>query len=247
MSTLTAETTHQAQPTRQQPMTPATTPRIGPLAAGRHALTLAWRSLVQIRHNPMELVDLSIQPIMFVLLFTYVFGGAIAGSTHGYLQFALAGIIVQNALFATLNTAIALNTDLTKGIYDRFRSLPIARSAPLIGRILADIVRQAWSMGILLAVGMLLGFRIGTNPLAVLAAAALLVVFCLGFSWIGVLRDRLRRGGTGGTGGTPAAYRRHAGLAHPRRAGTSGPVLRVRTADPCARGRASSGRTRRRA
>jgi ABC-2 type transport system permease protein/oleandomycin transport system permease protein len=161
--------------------------RVGPLAAARQAATLAWRSLVQIRHNPMELVDLSVQPIMFVLLFTYVFGGAIAGSTHGYLQFALAGIIVQNALFATLNTAMALNVDLTKGIYDRFRSLPIARSAPMAGRIVADIARQGWSMGMLLAVGTLLGFRLGTSPLAVVAAAGLLVVCCFGFSWIGML------------------------------------------------------------
>jgi oleandomycin transport system permease protein len=161
--------------------------RVGPLAAVRHALTLAWRSLVQVRHNPMELADLSLQPLMFVLLFAYVFGGAMAGSPEAYLQFGLAGIISQNALFLTLNTGVALNADLTKGVFDRFRSLPIARSAPLAGRITADVVRQAWSMAILLGVGMLLGFRVGTNPLGVLGAAALLVVFTLAFSWIPVL------------------------------------------------------------
>jgi hypothetical protein len=138
--------------------------RVGPLAAVRHALTIAWRSLVQIRHNPMELGDLSLQPLMFVLLFAYVFGGAIAGSPKAYLQFGLAGIICQNGLFLTMNTGVALNADLTKGVFDRFRSLPIARSAPLAGRITADAVRQVWSMAILLGVGMLLGFRVGTNP-----------------------------------------------------------------------------------
>ena len=170
-----------------QTESPTLAARVGPLAAVRHALTIAWRSLVQIRHNPMELGDLSLQPLMFVLLFAFVFGGAIAGSPKAYLQFGLAGIIAQNALFLTMNTGVALNADLTKGVFDRFRSLPIARSAPLAGRIAADVVRQVWSMAILLGVGMLLGFRVGTNPLGVLGAFALLVVFALAFSWIPVL------------------------------------------------------------
>jgi ABC-2 type transport system permease protein/oleandomycin transport system permease protein len=161
--------------------------RVGPLAALRHALTIAWRSLVQIRHNPMELADLSVQPLMFVLLFAYVFGGAMAGSPKTYLQFGLAGIICQNALFLTMNTGMALNTDITKGVFDRFRSLPIARSAPLLGRIAADVVRQVWSVAILLGVGLVLGFRLGTNPVSALGAVALLVAFVLAFSWLPVL------------------------------------------------------------
>jgi oleandomycin transport system permease protein len=161
--------------------------RVGPLAALRHALTIAWRSLVQIRHNPMELADLSVQPLMFVLLFAYVFGGAMAGSPKAYLQFGLAGIICQNALFLTMNTGMALNTDITKGVFDRFRSLPIARSAPLLGRIAADVVRQVWSVAILLGVGLVLGFRLGTNPVSALGAVALLVAFVLAFSWLPVL------------------------------------------------------------
>jgi oleandomycin transport system permease protein len=161
--------------------------RVSPVAAVRHALTLAWRSLVQIKHNPMELFDLSVQPLMFVLLFSFVFGGAVSGSPKDYLQFGLAGIITQNALFLTMNTAVALNTDIGKGVFDRLRSLPIARSAPLAGRIVADVVRQVWSVVILLGVGMILGFRVGTNPAAVLGAFALLVVFTLAFSWLPVL------------------------------------------------------------
>jgi oleandomycin transport system permease protein len=168
---------------------PALTPTrwVSPAAGLRHTFTLAWRSLVQIKHNPMELLDLSIQPVMFVLLFTYVFGGAISGSPSDYLQFALPGIVVQNALFATMTTGFGLNVDLTKGVFDRLRSLPIARWAPLAGRILADTVKQAWSVALLLGVGMILGFRAQQGPLGVLAAFALLLGFSLAVSWISVL------------------------------------------------------------
>ena len=166
------------------PPAAAVSDRVGPLDAVRHTLTLAWRSLVQIRHNPMELGDLSPQPLMFVVLFAYVFGGAIAGSPKAFLQFGLAGIICQNALFLTMNTGVALNNDITKGVFDRFCSLPIARSAPLAGRIAADVVRQVWSMAILLGVGTLLGFRIQTNLVGVLGAVLLLLVFACAFSWL---------------------------------------------------------------
>jgi oleandomycin transport system permease protein len=166
---------------------PALTSSVSPLASIRHALTLAWRSLVQIRHNPLELLDLSLQPLMFVLLFAYVFGGALSGSPKAFLQFGLAGIITQNALFLSMNTAVALNTDITKGVFDRFRSLPIARSAPLAGRIAADVVRQVWSVAILLGVGMLLGFRIETSVAGALGAVGVLLAFSLGFAWLPVL------------------------------------------------------------
>jgi oleandomycin transport system permease protein len=167
--------------------TPALTPRITPLEGIRQSLTLAWRTVVQVRHNPWELGDFSIQPIMFVLLFTFVFGGAIAGDTQAYLTFMLPGMIVMNMLFVTLYVGQGLNTDLTKGVFDRLRSLPIARWAPLAGRILADQVKQAWSIVLVLAVGIVLGFRFGTNAASVLAAVALLLVFALAFSWVSVL------------------------------------------------------------
>ena len=115
-------------------------PRVKPAEGIRQTFTLAWRTIVQVRHNPWELGDFSIQPIMFVLLFTYVFGGAIAGSTAEYLTFALPGIIVMNMLFVTMYVGTGLNTDLTKGVFDRLRSLPIARWAPMAGRIIADQV-----------------------------------------------------------------------------------------------------------
>ncbi len=163
------------------------TPRVSTIEGLRQTMTLAWRTLVQVRHNPWELGDFSIQPIMFVLLFTYVFGGAIAGSTGAYLTFALPGIIVMNMLFVTMYVGMGLNLDLTKGVFDRLRSLPIARWAPLAGRITADLLKQAWSIVLLLGVGMILGFRIGTNLAALLAAVALILVFALSFSWVSVL------------------------------------------------------------
>ncbi|MGH3793820.1 MAG: ABC transporter permease [Pseudonocardiaceae bacterium] len=163
------------------------TPRVSPAEGLRQTMTLAWRTLVQIRHNPWELGDFSFQPIMFVLLFTYVFGGAISGSTGDYLTFALPGLIVMNMIFVTMYVGMGLNTDLTKGVFDRLRSLPLARWAPLTGRMTADLVKQAWSIALLLGVGAILGFRIGTSVLDVLAAVALILVFALAFSWVSVL------------------------------------------------------------
>jgi ABC-2 type transport system permease protein/oleandomycin transport system permease protein len=124
---------------------------------------------------------------MFVVLFAFVFGGAMAGSPEAYLQYGLAGIIVQNALFMSLYTAMGVNTDLTKGVFDRFRSLPIARSAPLAGRIAADVVRQIWAVAVLLAVGMLIGFRITTGFTDTLLAIGLVLVFVIAFSWFPLL------------------------------------------------------------
>ena len=165
----------------------ALAPRVRPVEGLRQSASLSWRTLVQIKHNPTELIDFSIQPIMFLLLFTYVFGGAIAGSTGDYLTFALPGLIVQNALFGTLNTGVGLNSDLQKGVFDRLRALPIARWAPLAGRIVADTIKQAWAMALLLGLGAIMGFRVGTNVAGVLGAFGLLLVVAISFSWISVL------------------------------------------------------------
>jgi oleandomycin transport system permease protein len=165
-------------------------PRVGPLDAIRQTFSLAWRTLVQIRHNPLEVIDFSVQPVMFLLLFTYVFGGAIGGSPHAYLMFALPGIIVQNSLFTTLNTATGLSTDLQKGFMDRLRSLPIARFAPLAGRILADLAKQTWAICLLLGIGAIQGFRFGAGagrPLGVVAAFGLVLISTLAISWALVL------------------------------------------------------------
>jgi oleandomycin transport system permease protein len=161
--------------------------RVQPAVAVRNTATLAWRTLVQIKHNPFELIDFSVQPIMFLVLFTYVFGGAIAGSTTEYLAFGLPGIMVQNLLFATMNTGVGLNTDISKGVFDRLRALPISRFSPLAGRIVADVVKQAWALVLLLVVGVMLGFRVGTGPVEVLSCFALLLVFAFAATWMSVL------------------------------------------------------------
>jgi oleandomycin transport system permease protein len=166
---------------------PSLSPRVSPLDGLRQSITLAWRTVVQVRHNPWELSDFSIQPIMFVLLFTFVFGGAIAGDWQAYLQFMIPGMLAMNMLFVTMYVAQGLNTDLTKGVFDRLRSLPIARWAPLAGRIAADQVKQLWSIFLVLLIGVILGFRPDSSWLGLLWATLLLLAFALAFSWISVL------------------------------------------------------------
>jgi len=164
------------------------TRRMTPIRAFRHARTLAWRSLVRIKRNPEQLLDVTLQPIVFVTLFVFLFGGAIKGETrHEYLQYVLPGIMVQTVLFASMGTGIGLNTDVTKGIFDRFRSMPIARSAPLTGTIMGDFIRYVVSIGMVFAYGSLLGFRVRTDVLSTLAGVALMIVFGFALGWIWVL------------------------------------------------------------
>ncbi|HEV2373428.1 MAG TPA: ABC transporter permease [Streptosporangiaceae bacterium] len=171
-------------------MTAATLPapspahRIGPVTALRNSFTLTWRSVLKIRTNMEDLVGLSLQPIMFLLLFTYVFGGAISGGTHRYLQFELPGLLVMTVVFATMGTGLMLNQDITGGVFDRFRSLPIARWAPLAGAVLGDMVRYLISVGVTLGFGMVLGFRIATGVLPTLLGCALLLTFALAMCWV---------------------------------------------------------------
>jgi len=173
-------TTTLARPERGRSMTP--------VRVLRHALTLAWRSLVRIRRNPEQLLDVTLQPIVFVTLFVFLFGGAIKGeSRHTYLQYVLPGIMVMTVVFASMGTGIGLNTDVTKGIFDRFRSLPIARSAPLAGTIMGDFIRYLVSVTMVFAYGSLLGFRITTNPMSALAAVGLMFLFGSAVGWIWVL------------------------------------------------------------
>lgn len=156
-------------------------------AVAQQTTTLAWRTLLQIRHNPWELADFSIQPVLFLLLFLFVFGGAIAGTTADYLAYMLPGVIVMNMTFVTVYVGHGLNTDLTKGFFDRLRSLPIAPWTPLAGRIIADLVKQGWCILLLLAVGYLLGFRVTTSPAAVIGMIVLVLTFALAMSWLMVL------------------------------------------------------------
>jgi oleandomycin transport system permease protein len=162
-------------------------PRVGPLEAVTHALLLARRNLIKLRTNPGELIGMIAFPLVFIMLFVYIFGGAVAGNTNAYLQFALPGIMAQMVVLGSQSTGAALNTDLSNGIFDRFRSLPIARWAPLVGQLLNDVARHALGTVIVLGIGFALGFRPHTGMAAVVGAVVLLLVFAFCFGWIGTL------------------------------------------------------------
>ncbi|GAA3026030.1 ABC transporter permease [Actinokineospora globicatena] len=164
----------------------APTTHISPGSALRHGFTLAGRAVTKVRKNPESLLDVTLQPIIFLLLFVYLFGGAIQGSTDAYLQVLLPGLMVQNIAFASLGTGMALNTDITKGVFDRFRSMPIARSAPLIGAVLGDVVRFVVTLTVLFTVAVIMGFRVQTDPGRFLIAIALLIAFGLCLCWVSV-------------------------------------------------------------
>ena len=152
-----------------------------------NALTLAWRNIAQLKHSPEKLLDVTLMPIVFLLLFLYVFGGAVAGNTHAYLESLLPGLVAQMAMFATMGLGTALSEDIHKGVFDRFRSLPIGRSSPLIGAVLGDTARFLTVIVVLTGFGSALGFRFHTNVLAVLAAFGLAYLFYLAVCWISVL------------------------------------------------------------
>ena len=148
------------------------------------ALTFGWRGMLKVKHVPEQLLDVTITPVMFVLMFTYLFGGAIAGSTGDYLDYILPGILVMSVLFTTVYSGVALNTDLTKGVVDRFRSLPIWRPAPLVGSLLGDSVRYLVAGTVIIVLGVILGYRPGAGVIGVVAALALVVAFAFGLSWV---------------------------------------------------------------
>jgi ABC-2 type transport system permease protein len=162
----------------------SSTSRPPPASAVSAALTFGWRGMLKVKHVPEQLLDVTITPVMFVLLFTYIFGGAIAGSTGDYLDYILPGILVMSVLFTTVYSGIALNTDLTKGVVDRFRSLPIWRPAPLVGALLGDSVRYLVAGTVIVVLGVVLGYRPGAGVGGVIAALALVIVFAFGLSWV---------------------------------------------------------------
>ena len=156
-------------------------PRASPLSA---TLTFGWRGMLKVKHVPEQLLDATITPVMFVLMFTYLFGGAVAGSTGEYLDYILPGILVMSVLFTTVYSGVALNTDLTKGVVDRFRSMPIWTPAPLVGALLGDSVRYLLGGIVIVVLGVVLGYRPGAGIVGVLLALALVIVFAFCLSWV---------------------------------------------------------------
>jgi ABC-2 type transport system permease protein len=156
-------------------------PRPSALSA---SLTFGWRALLKIKHVPEQLADVIFIPILFTLMFTYLFGGALAASTGTYLQFLLPGTLVMTLLLVSVYTGVGLNTDISKGVFDRFRSLPIWRPAALVGALLGDAARNTLAAAIVLALGLVMGFRPDGGVVGVLLAVALLLVFSFSLAWV---------------------------------------------------------------
>ncbi|MGV9764537.1 ABC transporter permease [Micromonospora tulbaghiae] len=148
------------------------------------SLTFGWRALLRIKHVPEQLFDVTAFPIIMVLMFTYLFGGALADSPRAYLQFFLPGIMVTSVVMITMYTGIGLNSDIEKGVFDRIRTLPVWRPSALVGMIFGDVLRYVLAAVVILTVGVVLGFRPDGGLLGVLAGIGLLVIFSFAFSWV---------------------------------------------------------------
>jgi ABC transporter DrrB family efflux protein len=162
---------------------PPRRPRLAPLVVS-DTLAIAWRGLLTYRRVPQLLVFSTIQPVVFVLLFRYVFGGAIHVPGVDYVDYLMPGIFVQTVVFGAIATAIGLATDMQTGLLERFRSLPMARSAVLTGRTIADLFRNVFVVSLMAGVGFLVGFSVRTNAAKLVAALLLILLFGYSMSWV---------------------------------------------------------------
>lgn len=150
-------------------------------------LVITQRSLIRYRRLPQLLVFSTVQPVMFLLLFNYVFGGAIEQTgTGNYINFLLPGLIIQAVLFGGIQVSVGIATDMSSGIVDRLRSLPISRAAFITGRVLADTIRNIFVVFIMIGVGFLIGFRFEDGFVSAVLAVALVISFGFAFAWISV-------------------------------------------------------------
>jgi ABC-2 type transport system permease protein len=177
----TAPTTGSREPLQVVLSAGARPPRPSALAASR---AFGWRALLKLKHVPEQLTDVIGIPVIFTLGFTYLFGGALAGSTQAYLQFLLPGTLVMTVVLVTTFSGVTLNTDITAGVFDRFRSLPIWRPAPIVGPLLGDIGRYLLASTLVIALGLALGYRPDGGLVGALAAVALVLGFAFGLSWV---------------------------------------------------------------
>jgi ABC-2 type transport system permease protein len=170
-----------------------TTPRLSALAgderppqvgASTAALVFAWRSLLKIKHVPEQLGDVIGIPVLFTLMFTYLFGGALAGSTGSYLQFLLPGTLALAVVFVTVYSGVTLNRDLATGAFDRFRALPVSRLAPVVGALIGDLGRYLLAAGLVIGLGFAMGYHAGGGASGVVAAVALVLIFASALSWV---------------------------------------------------------------
>lgn len=157
---------------------------VGPRALVRHSTAIARRNLMQVRGDPGQLMDATVMPMAFTLVFVYVFGGAIARDQQDYLQFLMPGIMVQTLAFASRGTGVGLSTDFGTGLMDRFRSMPVSRSAVLVGRVLADLCRLLLGQLVMLGFAVVVGFRVQTSVVGVVGALALLMSYGFALCWV---------------------------------------------------------------
>lgn len=158
-----------------------------PASALSAVATLAWRAMLKIKHVPFQLFDVTVMPIMFTLLFTYIFGGALSGSPREYIQYLLPGILVQTIVFITVYTGMGLNTDINKGLYDRFRSLPMWQGSPVFGALAGDVFRYSVASTLIIVMGLILGFRPEGGAIGVLLAVLLVLIFGFALSWLWII------------------------------------------------------------
>lgn len=168
-------------------------PRPAPASAAAAVLTLAWRAMLKIKHVPFQLFDVLVFPIMMTFMFTYLFGGALAGSTDAYLQWLIPGIVVQTLVFLTIYTGMGLCTDITKGLFERFRSLPIWQPSPIVGALFGDLSRYLLAALVVLTVGLILGFRPTGGVTGVVLALLLVLLFTSALSWFWIIIGMLVR------------------------------------------------------
>ncbi|EME98245.1 ABC transporter permease [Streptomyces mobaraensis NBRC 13819 = DSM 40847] len=175
---------------------------IGALVAGERpprpsalttSLAFGWRAVLRIKHVPEQLFDVTAFPVMLVLMYTYLFGGALAGSTGAYLQYLLPGIMVTSVVMITMYTGMAVNTDIAKGVLDRFRSLPVWRPSVMVGYLLGDMLRYVLASVMMLAIGLVMGYRPHGGAGGVIGGVALLLLFSFCFSWLWTMFGLLLR------------------------------------------------------
>ncbi|MBB3665719.1 MULTISPECIES: ABC transporter permease [Prauserella salsuginis group] len=164
-----------------------------PPSAWSASVTFAWRAMLKIKHVPEQLFDVTAFPVIMTLMFTYLFGGALAGSPEEYLQYLLPGVLVMSVAMITMYTGVGLNADIQKGVFDRFRTLPIWRPSALVGAVIGDVCRYSLASVVIILLGLALGYRPGGGVLGVLAGVGLLLVFSFAFSWIWTLLGLLLR------------------------------------------------------
>ncbi|MDG3009228.1 ABC transporter permease [Rhodococcus sp. D2-41] len=180
-------TTIVESPQRGSYAAPSTTPTARTISLAQavtQTFTMAYRGLLKVKHNPEQLFDVVIQPVIFTLMFTYIFGGAISGDVASYLPVIIPGILAQTVITTSIVTGTQLREDMDKGVFDRFRALPIARISPLSGALLADVVRYAIATVITFTMGYIMGYRPGGGLLGVIAAGVLVIACAWAISWI---------------------------------------------------------------